>query len=138
MIGEALSVLMRWLHIASVAGLVGGMIYGRAVMATAAGELAPEPRKALDERAAALFRRIVVVAIVCLTLSGVYTIVTHPGHSTFHNILLGVKLLLVAHIFASAILLTQPGNERRGRQMMSAAISGLIVIAISAYLRFNY
>jgi uncharacterized membrane protein len=135
---EALNVIMRWLHIASVAGLLGGMIYGRMVMTTAAGELAPEPRKALEERAAALFRSIIVVTIICLTLSGVYNIVTYTGHSTRYHILLGVKLLLVAHIFASAIMLAQPNNQRRGRQMASAAISGLIVIAISAYLRTIY
>src|SRR5690349_5891299 len=57
---EALNVLMRWLHISSVAALIGGMIYGRVVMTSSAGELAPEPHKAVDERAAALFRPIVI------------------------------------------------------------------------------
>jgi hypothetical protein len=92
----------------------------------------------VDERAAALFRRIVVTAIVCLTLSGVYNIVSYTGHSTRYHILLGIKLLLVAHIFASGILLAKPNNDRRARQMAGAAISGLIVIAISAYLRTIY
>lgn len=138
MIAEALNVFMRWLHIGSVAALVGGMIYGRAVMLASAGELSPESRKALEDRAAAHFRRIVVAAIVCVTLSGVYNIVSYTGHSTRYHVLLGIKLLLVAHIFASAILVTQPANERRRRQMASAAISGLIVIAISAYLRTIY
>jgi hypothetical protein len=32
----------------------------------------------------------------------------------------------------------QPQNERRGRQMAGAAISGIVVIAISAYLRTIY
>jgi uncharacterized membrane protein len=138
MMAEALNVFMRWLHIASVAGLVGGMIYGRTVMLTATAELAPEPRKAIEERAAAFFRRIIAATIVCLTLSGVYNIISYTGHSTRYHVLLGVKLLLVAHIFASAILVTQPNNQRRGRQMAGAAISGLIVIAISAYLRTIY
>jgi uncharacterized membrane protein len=138
MIAEALNVFMRWLHIGSVATLVGGMIYGWTVMMTSTGELAPEPRKALEDRAAALFRRIVVTAIVCLTLSGVYNILSYTGHSTRYHIVLGIKLLLVAHIFVSAIMVTQPNNQRRRRQMASAAISGLIVIAISAYLRTIY
>jgi len=135
---EALNVLMRWLHIASVAGLIGGMIYGRTVLLASTAELAPESRKALEERAAALFRRIVIGTIVCLTLSGVYNIVSYTGHTTRYDILLGIKLLLVAHIFAAAILSSQPNNQRRGRQMAGAAISGLIVIAISAYLRTIY
>jgi hypothetical protein len=138
MIAEALNVFMRWLHISSVAGLIGGMIYGRAVMTASAGELAPESRKVVDEKAAALFRRIVVTAIVCLTLSGVYNIVSYTGHSTRYHILLGIKLLLVAHIFVSGILLVQPNNQKRARQMASAGISGLVVIAISAYLRTIY
>ena len=138
MMAEALNVFMRWLHIGSVATLVGGMIYGWTVMMASTGELAVEPRKALEERAAALFRRIVVAAIVCLTLSGVYNIVSYTGHTTRYHIILGIKLVLVAHIFASAVMLTQPNNPRRRRQMASAAISGLIVIAISAYLRTIY
>jgi uncharacterized membrane protein len=135
---EALNVLMRWLHISSVAALIGGMIYGRVVMSTSAGELAPEPHKAVDERAAALFRPIVIAAIICLTLSGVYNIFTHAGHSSVYHILLGIKILLALHIFASGIMITQPQNQRRGRQMAGAAISGLIIIAISAYLRTIY
>lgn len=138
MSAEALNVAMRWLHLASVAVLVGGMIYGWLVMTVAARELAPETRKILEEKAAVCFRPIVVAAIVFLTFSGVYNIFTHAGHSSLYHVLLGVKLLLVAHIFASAILLTQPGNQRRARQMASAGISGLVVIAISAYLRTIY
>jgi uncharacterized membrane protein len=138
MVAEAFSVFMRWLHISSVAGLIGGMIYGRVVMTASAGELAPEARQALEERAAALFRPILVIAMVCLMLSGVYNIVSFTGHTTRYHVLLGVKLLLVAHIFVAAIMVAQPRNRRRGRQMASAAISGIIVIAISAYLRSIY
>lgn len=138
MMAEALNVFMRWLHISSVAGLIGGMIYGWVVMTASTGELAPEARMALGERAAALFRPIVATAIVCLMISGVYNILSYTGHTTRYHVLLGVKLLLVAHIFASAILIVQPNNRRRRRQMAGAAVSGLIVIAISAYLRTIY
>ena len=138
MIAEAFNVFMRWLHISSVAGLIGGMIYGRAVMAASAAGLAPEARAALEERAAALFRPIVVITMVCLVLSGVYNIVSYTGHTTRYHVLLGVKLLLVAHIFVSAIMIVQPGNRRRGRQMAVAGIAGVVVIAISAYLRTIY
>jgi len=138
MMAEALNVFMRWLHISSVAGLIGGMIYGCLVMTASAAELAPEARKALEERAAALFRPIIVVAMTCLVLSGVYNVVSYTGHTTRYHSLLGVKLLLVAHIFASAFMIAQPQNKRRGRQMAGAAISGLVVIAISAYLRTIY
>ena len=138
MMAEALSVFMRWLHLSSVAVLIGGMVYGRVVMTASARELAPEARTPLEERAAARFRPIVVAAMVCLMLSGVYNVASNTGHTTRYYVLLGVKLLLVAHIFAAAILSTQPRNPRRARQMAGAAISGIAVISISAYLRAFY
>ena len=138
MMAEPLNVLMRWLHISSIVGLIGGMIYGRVVMVAAAGELEAEKRRALEDRAAALFRPIVACAMIGIILSGVYNVLSYTGHTTRYHVLLGVKLLLVAHIFAAAVMIVQPGNERRGRQMMGAAISGLIVIGISAYLRTIY
>ena len=52
--------------------------------------------------------------------------------------MLGIKLLLVAHIFSVAIITAAPGHPRRRRLFTGAAVSGLIVIAISAYLRRNY
>lgn len=135
---EVLNVFMRWLHIASVATLVGGMIFGRFVMTASAESLAPEAREALGDRAAALFRPLTVAAMTCLIVSGIYNVLTNVGHSPLYHMLLGIKLLLVAHVFAVAILVTQPGNKRRARQMFGAAISGLVIIAISAYLRRNF
>jgi hypothetical protein len=60
---------------------------------------------------------------------------TNPGHTPTYHILLGVKLLLVMHVFAVAFLVTQPKNPRRARLMAGTVVSGLIIIAISAYLR---
>jgi hypothetical protein len=71
--GDVIFVLMRWMHIASVATLIGGMIFGCAVLSRAA-----------------------------------------------------------------AMLITRPKNPRRARMMTGAAISGLAIIAISAYLRHIY
>ena len=132
---DVLNVLMRWLHISSVVILIGGMIFGRMVMWASAETLAPETREGLSERAATLFRPLAIVAMTCLVVSGVYNLLSNPGHTVTYHILLGIKLLLVLHVFAVAILVGQPGNKRRGRQMAGAAISGLIIIAIAAYLR---
>jgi hypothetical protein len=38
-------------------------------------------------------------------------------------------------VFAVAILVVQPHRPRRVRMMAGTAISGLVIIAISAYLR---
>jgi len=131
---DGLTVLMRWLHIASVACLSGGMVYGWIVAGAAAG-LAPDVRAELGERTAAAFRPLVMLSMTLLVISGIYNLLSNPGHSLKYHVLLGVKLLLVAHIFAAAVLISQPGHPRRGRLMAGGAISSLVVIGIAAYLR---
>ena len=126
---------MRWLHISSVALLIGGLLYGRLALKATSEIVAPEAAEKLSDSAAASFRPRVVAAIVALLISGIYNILTTPGHTTRYHIWLAIKLLLVLHVFASAFLSTRPGNPRRGRLMASAALSGLIIILISAFLR---
>ncbi|MGA2594962.1 MAG: hypothetical protein ABSH32_34120 [Bryobacteraceae bacterium] len=135
---EALGILMRWLHIASVATLIGGMLYGWLVMVPAAGALAADARKALTDRTAALYRPLVFGAIAALLVSGGYNLLTNPGHNTLYYLMLTIKLLLVAHVFAVGIVLVTKNPEHRGRLFAGAAISGLIVILISAYLRRTF
>lgn len=132
---EALNVLMRWLHIGSVVTLIGGMFYARFVMQPGLDALPPESRDQAAEESAAHFRPLAYSAIAALLVSGLFNIVSNPGHTLYYHILLGVKLLLVAHIFAVALLVVRPKAERRARLMGGAAISGLAVILISAYLR---
>ncbi len=132
---EILVVSLRWFHIASVATLIGGLLYGRVALARAADVFAPESRSALEERAAAAFRPLVYAAVTALIVSGVYNIFANPGHSPRYHMLLGIKLLLVAHVFAVSLLLVRRDRPGRARLMASGAVSGLIIIAISAYLR---
>jgi len=132
---EVLGLLMQWLHIASMATLVGGLIYARLAMTPASEALAPEGRDALGERAAAAFRPLAFAAIAGLLVSGLYNVMVAPGHSLRYHTWLGLKLLLAAHVFATAILIVQPMRHRRPRLMMSACVSGLIVILIAAYLK---
>src|SRR5271157_1089726 len=98
--GEMLGVIMRWLHFASLATLIGGILYGRLVMLPSSAALAPDAREALADRAAVAFRPFVLVAICGLVISGVYNILTHPGHRPIYQVLLGIKLLLALHVFA--------------------------------------
>src|ERR1019366_2938114 len=103
---DAIYVLMRWLHISSAVTLVGGMIFGRWVMTRAAGALAPDARETFLDRAAAIYQPLAFAAMGGLLVSGMYNILTIPGH-----------------------------RPRRPRMMAGAAISGLAIIAIAAYLR---
>jgi putative copper export protein len=133
--GDMLGVIMQWLHFSSLAMLIGGILYGRLVMVPASAALAPDEREALGDRAAAAFRPFVLGAICGLVVSGVYNILTHPGHRPAYQVLLAIKLLLVAHAFALALLIVRPGNSRRARMMTGVAISGVVIIAIAAYLQ---
>jgi uncharacterized membrane protein len=135
---EALGIFMRWLHLASVATLVGGMLYGWLVLVPATGVLAAEARKALVDRAATLYRPLVFGAIPALLISGGYSLAANPGHHPRYYILLSLKLLLAAHVFAVGIVLVTRNPAHRGRLFAGAAISGLFIILISAYLRRNF
>jgi uncharacterized membrane protein len=135
---EALGIFMRWLHIASVATLIGGMVYGGFVMVPASAGLAADARKALAAKTAELFRPLVFGAIVALLVSGAYNVLATPGHHTRYYILLGLKLLLVAHVFAVGIVLVTRNPEHRGRLLTGGAISGMMIILISAYLRHTF
>src|ERR1035441_7445959 len=133
---DVLFVLMRWLHISSVATLIGGMIFGRAVMSQAAEGLSPDSRESFMDKAAGLYRPLVFTAMGCLLISGTYNILTNLGHTPLYHILLAIKFLFVMAVFSVAILIiTRPHNKRRARMMAGAAFSGLAIIAISAYLR---
>jgi len=132
---DVLFVVMRWLHLSSMATLIGGMLYGRFVMTPAVGSLAPEAGEALSQKTAAAYRPLILAAVCGLLISGVYNILTNAGHTAKYHILLGIKLMLVLHVFAVAFLITAPKNPRRARMMTGTVISGLIILAISAYLR---
>ena len=126
---------MRWLHIASVAALIGGAIFAKFVADHAAATLRGDSGRAIWEDMAAHFKPIVYAAVACLILSGIYNIIVNPGHSVLYHVLLAIKLLLVLDVFAVMLIAVRPNNERRVRMMAGAAISGLVIIAISAYLR---
>ncbi|MCX6627760.1 MAG: hypothetical protein NTW28_09040 [Candidatus Solibacter sp.] len=133
--GEILTAIMRWVHISSVVTLIGGIVYARFVMIPAGRSLLPDARTALDEGAAAHFRPMVYAAMAGLVLSGIYNYLLKPGHSVLYSALFGVKMLLALHVFSVGILVAAPKNPRRARQLFGAAISGLTILLISAYLK---
>jgi cytochrome bd-type quinol oxidase subunit 2 len=132
---DLLSAIMRWLHISSMAALLGGFLYARLAMTPASRALAPDGNEALGERAAAAFRPLAFAAMAGTLISGFYNILTSPGHSARYHMLLGIKLLLVAHLFVATILIVRPHCQRRPRLMTSAFLSGLAIVLIAAYMR---
>jgi uncharacterized membrane protein len=135
---DVLLVLMRWIHIASMATLIGGLLFGRLVMAPAIATLAADARESLASAAATRFRPFVFAAIGGLVVSGTFNLLTTTGHRPIYHMLLGVKLLLALHVFAVSILIVQPKNPRRVRMMTGTLISGAIILAIAAWLRLVF
>ena len=116
-----LAVLIRWLHITSVVVLIGGMFYARVA---GAGYL---------ER----FRTWIYVTVPVLIGSGLYNLLTKGDLPVRYHMVFGVKMLLVLHIFAVALLMTTRAAEDRRPKLMTGVIaSGLIVLLLSSYLRW--
>ena len=132
---DILTALMRWVHLASVITLVGGIVFWRFVMDPSTKKISPEDYRELEEGAATHFRPVVYTVMATLVLSGLYNYLIKPGHTAFYQALFGIKILFVLHILSVTILATAPNNARRGRLLFGAALSGLIVVLISAYLK---
>ena len=133
---EVLNVTVRWLHISSMMILLGGILFARFVVEPSIASLPSETRNQLGEALATRFRSLMYVAIGILLLTGVYNLVLNiSGKPPLYHALLGVKLLAALHVFAVGFLIVQPRNPKRTRLMTGVVISGLIILAVSAWLR---
>ncbi|MBV8845171.1 MAG: hypothetical protein JO307_20385 [Bryobacterales bacterium] len=111
----ALPIAMRWLHIASVIVLLGGIFYARVVI----GDLARG------------FRPVAYWAIGAILASGIYNFVSKTAVSTNYQVWFGIKMLVVLHVFATTIL-----YRGKKRLLTGIVIAGAIIVAISGYLRW--
>jgi uncharacterized membrane protein len=133
-----LGVCTRWIHIASVVTLIGGFIYARFVLAPALATFPPSEGEAVGAAAVRSFRALLYTVLVTVIGSGIYNFAAKASFPPGYQIWFGIKMLLVLHIAASAILYSvrESGQAKRNRTALSIAISGLAVVAISAYLRY--
>lgn len=137
-LGAVLGVFMRWLHIASVVSLIGGFIYARFGVWPALSSLPAGEVSEFVESMVGRFRTILYTLLATILISGLYNYLTKSVYPPYYHMVIGVKFLFVLHIFAAAILYTQRGVDaaKRRRRLTGLVISGLIVIAISADLRW--
>jgi uncharacterized membrane protein len=133
-----LGVCMRWIHIASVITLIGGYIYARFVLAPALATFPPSQAEAVGAAVVRSFRGLLYTVLVTVIGSGIYNFAMKGSYPPGYQMWFGIKMLLVLHIAASAILYSvrESGQAKRNRTALSIAISGLVVVAISAYLRY--
>ena len=128
-----LGVTMRWVHITSVVTLIGSFIYARYMVAPA---IAATP--AIGAELARRFRGLLYTVMITALGSGLYNYLSKPAYPPHYHMWIGIKFLFVLHIFAVSILYPMPGasEAKRSRWLTGMVASGLIVIAISAWLRW--
>ena len=124
---DLIGLLSRWLHIVSALTLLGGVLFARQVLrGTAGAELVTR------------FAKTFLAAVGGLLLSGLYNLLSKTSVPKGYHMVFGIKFLLALHVFAMAVLIGRPGVEaaKRHRQMTGIVISGALILALSAYLRF--
>jgi len=112
----ALPLAMRWLHIASVVVLLGGVFYAR----VAAGEMLTS------------FKPVAYSAIGGILVSGLYNFLSKPHPQPHYHMWFGIKVLLALHVFTATILY----RAGKTRTLTGIIITGSLILAISAYLRW--
>src|ERR1039458_9935597 len=121
---DVLSVTMRWLHISSMTVLVGGLLFLWIGFDEGDGPV--------SARAAGAYRPLFLVASVLVVISGLYNFLHKTGLTTAYHAVFGVKILLVLHVLTSGFLATRTSSPKRRRQAAGAAITGFVILAISA------
>lgn len=133
--------LFRFIHISSVIAFLGGIVYARQVLVPTLNSLSDDIRLEAAGRAQKGYRSTLYTLLILIVGSGFYNLLGGPKHSYTYQIWFGVKMLLVAHVISAAILwATSPYGDvtvagKTKHRLVSIAISGLIVVFISAYLR---
>jgi hypothetical protein len=133
-----LAVCMRWIHITSIVTLIGGFIYARFALAPVLATLGESESGRLGRRVVESFRPLLYTVLITALGSGLYNYLNKAIYPPHYHMWIGIKFLFVLHIFAVAILYTLPdaSEAKRSRWLTGMVITGLIVIAISAYLRW--
>lgn len=117
-----LGLFMRWLHIICVVVIIGGLFYARGLGTTVSEWFRPK----------------IYIGVVGLLVSGTYNFLTKSSYPPGYHLWFGIKMLLVLHVVAVLLLLAKKGSDERkhGRWITGVLISGTVIIAISAYLRW--
>jgi uncharacterized membrane protein len=132
----ALNIAMRFLHIISAITLLGGVLAWRFGVMPAFAALGDDTRRKVDNSVAATWRPFVLFGVVGLLVSGVYNFLIKTGLTPAYHAVIGVKFLLVLHVFAVALIVTKPDNAKRSRQLTGIAVSGVSIVILSAVLQW--
>jgi len=137
-LAAVLGVCMRWTHIASITALLGSFVYARFIMIPSLSVLADSARADLEKKVRTRFRPLAYLLIVTTLGSGLYNYLNKPTEPAIYQMIIGMKFLLVLHIFAVTLLYTARGVDeaKQKRWLGGMVISGLAIVALSAGLRY--
>ena len=129
---------MRWIHVASVVTLIGSFIYARYMVAPALVSIEEPARAVFETQVMERFRALLYTLLAAILGSGLYNYLTKPSYPAHYHMWIGIKFLFVLHIFSVTILYTMPRADaaRRSRWLAGMVWSGLVIIAISGWLRW--
>ena len=138
------SVLVRFLHLGSAAGIVGGILYARLAATPALNTVSEPERLTAAQVAQTKFRGILFAMLFLSVASGLYNGFGPgaPHHTAQWHMWFGIKMLLVLHILAVSILwATSPYGDviaggKSKRRLVSLVIVGFATILIGNYLRY--
>ncbi|MCC6341587.1 MAG: hypothetical protein IT166_05280 [Bryobacterales bacterium] len=124
-----------------MAFLVGGTLYARYALAPAMEGMRTDEKTKLADRVADRMRTLVIAVVAALVASGLFNLYRRAmlpgGLPAGYHLWFGIKMLLALHVIAVSLLFGKVGVEpaKRTRQLTGVAISGLLILAISAHLR---
>lgn len=133
---DALNIFMRFVHILSAVALAGGALVWRFAAIPATEPLADDTRRKVGDAMARAWRPFVFLASAGILISGIYNFLRKKGLPPAYHAVFGIKVLLALHVIAVLILVAKPGNEKRSRQLTGVIFSAVLIVALSAVLRW--
>jgi hypothetical protein len=118
---DILEITTRWLHVASVVVLIGGLFYATFFARSFASS----------------FRPVIWATLAAIIGTGLYNLLTMATVPDGYHMVFGIKMLFVLHILVVGLLASTNAvdDAKRVRLLKGVAISGILVVLMSAYLR---
>lgn len=131
---ELLTILMMALHIFCAVALVGGALAWGLVAVPGIQQLETATRAKVENAMAAAWRPAAVYFMAGLLVSGIYNLVHTGPHTPMFEMVFGIKMLLVLHVFAVTLAASRPDKPKRARLFMGVAVSGAAIVVLSVVL----
>jgi hypothetical protein len=129
-------IVVMALHILCAVILVGGAIAWRFGAIPGIQLLEAETRTKVDNAIAATWKPVLFFAIAGVLLSGIVNLIEAGQRTPRFHMVFGLKMLAVLHLLAVSVLATRADNPRRSRQLTGVVVSGVIIVILSAALRW--